>query len=244
MNPTVEPAPAARIAARVNPWGGASAALAVALKDWRVEGRAREVLAATLFFAMLVLVILGFAFGPDPARLRVAGPGILWVAISFAAILSAGRAYAQEAEDGALETLLLYPVAHEWLYLGKLAGNLGLMLVLAAVIAPATAVVYDLPLAGRWLGYLGVVALGTTGLAIVTTFHSALTVNLRARESLLPILVFPLVVPVVLGAVKATTALVGLGPPDDAVSWANLLVVFNVVYLTVCTLMFPFAVEA
>ncbi|HEX2864005.1 MAG TPA: heme exporter protein CcmB [Deinococcales bacterium] len=230
------PAPAAR-------YSGPRAALAVAVKDWRVEGRAREVLAATLFFALLVLVILGFAFGPDPARLRAAGPGILWVAISFASILAAGRAYAQEVEDGALETLLLYPVAHEWLYLGKLAGNLGLMLLLALVIAPVTAIVYDLPLGGHWPAYLGLVALGTTGLSIVTTFHSALTVNLRARESLLPILVFPLVVPVVLGAVKATAALAGLAPLGDAASWANLLAVFCVVYTTVCTLVFPFAVE-
>jgi heme exporter protein B len=218
--------------------------LAIAGKDWRVEGRARDVLTATLFFAALVVVILGFALGPDRARLRDAAPGILWVAVAFASVLAAGRAFAAEAEDGALEALLLYPVPHELIYLGKLVGNLGLMLILSAVVTPVAIFAYGLDVSGQVPQLALTVFLGTTGFSIVSCFHSALTVNLRARESLLPILIFPLVVPVVLGAVKATAGLVGTAPIDEVGTWLQLLAVFDVVYAVVCTLVFPFAVEA
>ena len=217
--------------------------LTIALKDWRVEGRARDVLAATLFFAVLVITILAFAFGPETRRLREAAPGILWVAIAFASILAASRAFASESEDGALETLLLYPVPHELIYLGKLLGNLGLMLILALVTAPFTLLLYGVSISGRELPFALTVFLGVMGFSIISSFQSALTINLRSRESLLPVLIFPIVVPVVIACVKAT---VGLTLPDsgeDVWGWIRLLAGFNAVYLVVCTLAFPYAVE-
>jgi heme exporter protein B len=217
--------------------------LTIALKDWRVEGRARDVLAATLFFALLVVTILAFAFGPEPSKLREAAPGILWVALAFASILAASRAFASESEDGALEALLLYPVSHELIYLGKLLGNLGLMLVLALLIAPFTLVLYGVNIAGRELLFGLTVFLGVTGFAIVASFQSALTINLRSRESLLPVLIFPIVVPVVLACVRATVGIVTQDQSIDIRSWLQLLAGFNVIYLVVCTLTFPYAVE-
>ncbi len=217
--------------------------LTIALKDWQVEGRARDVLAATLFFAVLVVTILAFAFGPETRRLREAAPGILWVAIAFASILAASRAFASESEDGALETLLLYPVPHELIYLGKLLGNLGLMMILALVIAPFSLLLYGASVAGRELPFALTVFLGVMGFSIISSFQSALTINLRSRESLLPVLFFPIVIPVVIASVKAT---VGLTMPDsgeDIWGWIRLLAGFNVVYLVVCTLAFPYAVE-
>ena len=227
-------------------WGRVSSwqiILTIAAKDWRVEGRARDVLAATLFFAVLVVTILAFAFGPEPAKLREAAPGILWVAIAFASILAASRAYAAESEDGALEALLLYPVAHELIYLGKLLGNLGLMLILSAVIAPLTITLYGVSLAGRELPFALTVLLGVMGFSIVSSFQSALTINLRSRESLLPVLIFPIIVPVVIASVKATVGLMTLDQAVDVWGWIRLLAGFNVVYLVVCTLAFPYAVE-
>jgi heme exporter protein B len=224
----------------MNPW---QIILTIALKDWRVEGRARDVLAATIFFAVLVITILAFAFGPETRKLREAAPGILWVAIAFASILAASRAFASESEDGALETLLLYPVPHELIYLGKLLGNLGLMLILALLIAPFTLLLYGVSIAGRELPFVLTVFLGVMGFSIISSFQSALTINLRSRESLLPVLIFPIVVPVVIACVKAT---VGLTLPDsgeDVWGWIRLLVGFNAVYLVVCTLAFPYAVE-
>jgi heme exporter protein B len=224
----------------MNPW---QIILTIALKDWQVEGRARDVLAATIFFAVLVITILAFAFGPETRKLREAAPGILWVAIAFASILAASRAFASESEDGALETLLLYPVPHELIYLGKLLGNLGLMLILALLIAPFTLLLYGVSIAGRELPFVLTVFLGVMGFSIISSFQSALTINLRSRESLLPVLIFPIVVPVVIACVKAT---VGLTLPDsgeDVWGWIRLLIGFNAVYLVVCTLAFPYAVE-
>ena len=216
---------------------------AIAAKDWRVEGRARDVLSATLFFAVLVVTILAFAFGPEPSKLREAAPGILWVAIAFASILAASRAFASESEDGALEALLLYPVPHELIYLGKLLGNLGLMLVLALIITPFTLTLYGVGVAGRELPFILTVLLGVMGFSIISSFQSALTINLRSRESLLPVLIFPIVVPVVIASVKATVGLITQDPSVDVWGWIRLLAGFNVVYLVVCTLIFPYAVE-
>jgi heme exporter protein B len=225
----------------MNPW---HVILTIAAKDWRIEGRARDVLTATIFFAGLVVMILAFAFGPETTRLREAAPGVLWVAIAFASILAASRAFASEAEDGALEALLLYPVPHELIYLGKLLSNIGLMLMLALLVVPLTVVLYDVKVGERLGLLLLTVFLGVIGFSIISTFQSSLTVNLRARESLLPVLIFPLVVPVVIGAVKATTLIVTGGSGVEIWGWLRLLIGFNVVYVSVCTLVFPFAVES
>jgi heme exporter protein B len=225
----------------MNPW---RVILIIAAKDWRIEGRARDVLTATIFFAGLVVMILAFAFGPQTTRLREAAPGVLWVAIAFASILAASRAFASEAEDGALEALLLYPVPHELIYLGKLLSNVGLMLILALLVVPLTVLLYDVKVGERLPLLLLTVFLGVVGFSIISTFQSSLTVNLRARESLLPVLIFPLVVPVVIGAVKATTLIVTGGSGNEIWGWLRLLIGFNVVYVTVCTLVFPFAVES
>ncbi len=225
----------------MNPW---QVILTIAAKDWRIEGRARDVLTATIFFAGLVVMILAFAFGPETVRLRQAAPGVLWVAIAFASILAASRAFASEAEDGALEALLLYPVPHELIYLGKLLSNIGLMLMLALLVVPLTVLLYDVKVGENLPLLLLTVFLGVIGFSIISTFQSSLTVNLRARESLLPVLIFPLVVPVVIGAVKATTLIVTNGSGVEIWGWLRLLIGFNVVYITVCTLVFPFAVES
>jgi heme exporter protein B len=225
----------------MNPW---HVILTIAAKDWRIEGRARDVLTATIFFAGLVVMILAFAFGPQTVRLREAAPGVLWVAIAFASILAASRAFASEAEDGALEALLLYPVPHELIYLGKLLSNVGLMLILALLVVPLTVLLYDVKVGEKLPLLLLTVFLGVIGFSIIATFQSSLTVNLRARESLLPVLIFPLVVPVVIGAVKATTLIVTNGSGNEIWGWLRLLIGFNIVYVTVCTLVFPFAVES
>lgn len=245
MNPAREASPP-RVA-RLSAW---SVIWTVARKDWRIEGRARDVLTATLFFAGMVVVIQAFAFGPAQASsvefanaLRQAAPGVLWVAVAFASILASSRSFGAEAEDGALDALLSYPVPHELLYLGKLLANLGLMLILAGLVTPFTILIYNLPVGDRWPLMVLTVFLGTMGFSIVSTFFSALTVNLRAREALLPIMVFPLVVAVVLGAVNATVGIVTLAPLEDTWKWLRLLVGFDLMLVTVCTLVFPFAVE-
>lgn len=219
------------------------AAWTVLLKDLRLEGRSKDVLSTTLFFAGLVVLIMGFAFGPDTDRLRTAAAGVLWCALAFASVLASGRAWAGEQESGALESLLLYPASHEWLYLGKAAANAGLMLVLGAVTAALTSIFFDVQYAS--LGLLALtVMLGVLGLSLVTTFYAAITVNLRAKEALLPVLSFPIIIPVMIGAVKSTALLTGDLNPGDYWAWTRLLLGFDLVTLLVATFAFPHAVES
>lgn len=220
------------------------AALTLFLKDLRLEGRGKDVLSTTLFFAALVVLILGFAFGPDANKLREAAPGVLWCALALASVLSAGRAWAGEQESGALDSLLLYPVAHEWLYLGKVAANALLMLGLGAVTAGLTALFYDMTFAS--LGLLALtLTLGVLGLSLVSTFYAAITINLRAREALLPVLSFPIIIPVMIGAVKSTVLLSDPGGVnmEDYWAWTRLLLGFDLLTLLVATFAFPHAVE-
>ncbi|MDO4246121.1 MAG: heme exporter protein CcmB [Deinococcus sp.] len=219
------------------------AMLTVLLKDLRLEGRSKDILSTTLFFAGLVVLIMGFAFGPDTGKMRDAAAGVLWCALAFASVLAAGRAWGSEQESGALESLLLYPVAHEWLYLGKAAANALLMLFLGVVTAGLTAIFFDVQFASLGLMAL-TLTLGVLGLSLVSTFYAAITVNLRAKEALLPVLSFPIIIPVMIGAVKSTVLLSGAMNPGDYWAWTRLLLGFDVVTLLVATFIFPYAVES
>jgi len=215
--------------------------LTVARKDLLLEFRGKEVTVATLFFSGLVLVILAFALGPSETVLRGTAAGVLWVALAFAGTISAAQSYAAELEEGAFEGLLLYPIPRATIFLGKLLANWLFMGVLGALLLPVSAAVFGAPLANV-PGLLLTVALGTFGFALISTFYAALTANMRARESLLPVLIFPVVVPVLLGAVRASGAMMS-GDPQSAQGWVQLLAGFDLVYLVVCTAIFPFVVE-
>lgn len=216
----------------------------ILLKDLRLEGRSKDVLSTTLFFAGLVVLIMGFAFGPDTGRLKMAAPGVLWCALALASILAAGRAFASEQENGALDSLLSYPVAHEWIYLGKMAANMLLMLILGAVTALLTSLFMNVQYVNLFLLLL-TLCLGVIGLSLITTFYAAITVNLRAKEALLPVLAFPILIPVMIGAVKSTVLLTSGGTLDLAEywSWTRLLIGFDIVSFLVATFMFPYALE-
>ncbi|GGJ34274.1 heme exporter protein CcmB [Deinococcus roseus] len=214
----------------------------IALKDLRLEGRSKDILTTTVFFSALVVLIMGFALGPDTTRLRESAPGVLWAALAFASILAAQRAFGSEQESGALESLLMYPGGHEWVFVGKLLANYLLMLVLAAVTLVTASLIYDLHY--THLPYLILtVLLGVLGFSIVSVFYAAITVNLRAKESLLPVLMFPICIPVVIGAVSATRVLTQNGMMDELYSWLQLLAGFDVISLLVATLLFPHALE-
>lgn len=219
-----------------------NAVLSVARKDLLLELRSKEVTIATLFFSGLVLVILAFALGPNEAALRNASAGVLWVALAFAGVISASQSYQSELEDSSLEQLLLYPVPRATLFLGKLLANWLFMLALGVLLLPVSAAVFGAALGNLpWL--LLTIALGTLGFSLIATFYAALTANLRARESLLPVLIFPIIVPVILASVRASSEVMLLGNPAEGRSWVQLLAGFDLVYLVVCTAIFPFVVE-
>ncbi|MEF2278007.1 heme exporter protein CcmB [Deinococcus sp. YIM 134068] len=226
-------------------------ALTLAAKDLRVAGRTRDTLLATAFFAGLVLLVLGLALGGDgaartPGQAAEVAAGAVWTALALAAAVGAGRAFAQEQEAGALEQLLLYPGAHGALYVGKLLGVLGPLLLVAAFTLPAGLVLFGAAGAGRavpWAALTLLTLLGVVGFAAGTTFYSAITVNLRAREALLPALAFPILVPVVIASVKGTSLLLTGGWTPEVTSWVVFLVAFDLGTVILATLLFPYAVE-
>jgi len=216
---------------------------AMTWKDVTVELRARERVNAMLFFAALVLFIFNFALGPDREKLREVAPGLLWLAFLFTGMLGLGRSFQAERENECFEELLLTPGDRESIYYGKLAGNVLFMVIAEAMILPLFAILYNLDIWGL-LPSLGIVAfLGTLGFSAVGTLLAAMTAHLRAREVMLPLLLFPLTVPVILASVRATDAILNGGGLGEVGHWLKLLVGFDVIFLVVSPLVFEFVLE-
>jgi len=218
-------------------------ALVVAWKDLLVERRSKETLNGLLFFALLLLFVFQFALGPDRERLAGVLPGVLWLGFILSGLLALGRTFLVEREHDCWEGLLLAPCDKSAIYLGKLAGNLALMGVVETLVLGLFVVFFDIDLGRAFPGLLVVVALGTIGLAAVGTLFAAMTAHIRAREVLFPVLLLPVQVPVLLGAVKATEALL-LGEPLGAVAhWIKLLAAADVIYVVVGLLTFDVILE-
>ena len=209
-------------------------AFAIAGKDVLSELRGRQALTSTLFFAGLVLLLFGFAIGPDPSRLGEVAPGLLWLALTFAGLLAVARLHLVETEDGALEQLALYPVSRRTVYAGKALAGALTMGALAVVLIPLFALLYGVDLSAAWPAVALTAVLGAIGFAAVGTFYGALTVRMRAREVLLPLLVLPVTAPLLLSAVKATSAALAGDPLGQQWAWVQLLAGFDVVMLVVC----------
>jgi heme exporter protein B len=205
-------------------------ARAVALKDLTAEWRTRANFNAVTFFAALMLLLFGFALGPDAETLRRAAPGIIWLTVLFSGVLAFNRSYQIELENDALETLLGYPGDRRSIFLGKLAANLTFVLLVEAVIVPLTAVLYGLSIVRPFPGLAGVLLLGTFGFVTLGTFYSALSSRSRAREVLLPLLLFPMLVPLLIAAAQATSALLAGDPMGDGRTWSGVLVAFDVIF--------------
>jgi heme exporter protein B len=209
----------------------AAVAWQIARKDALAELRGRSAVGSTLFFAALVLLLFGFALGPDSRRLTEAAPGLLWLAIVFGGLLTVSRLHQLEADDGALEELARYPVERHAIYAGKALAGFGAMVVLGAVLLPIVALLYGIDLAGAWAPLTATLLLGALGFAAVGTFYAGVTVRMRAREVMLPLLMLPVIAPLLLASVKATAAALGADPFDGFWSWLQLLAAFDVVML-------------
>lgn len=224
---------------------------AVVWKDVLSEGRTKARFNAMAFFAILVLFIFSFALGPDAppmgagqgTLLEYVSPGLLWVAIVLTGVLALGRSFQMELEGGALESFWLYPGGRRALWIGKLIANVLLLMAMEAVVIPFASIIYSLDLWPKLPALAGIALLATIGFATVGTFYAGLTVNVRAREVMLPLLLFPVLIPVLLAAVKATALVFRGDPMDELRLWVQLLIVFDVVFLAVCTLMFEFVLE-
>jgi heme exporter protein B len=204
----------------------------VAAKDLRVELRSREIVYTMAFFAGLVVVIYTFAFPRDARSARATAPGMLWVAIAFAGTLGLGRAFDRERENDTMRALLLAPVPRLAVFLGKTLAIAALVLAVAAVCAPLIALLLDVPLFAEPGPLALALVLGAIGFAVVGTVFAATLLKVRSRDVLLPVILYPLLVPLFVAGTKATAALIAAPADLDAAwYWIGFLGIFDAAFL-------------
>jgi heme exporter protein B len=205
--------------------------LAIAAKDLRSELRTKEAINASLAFALVILVLFSIAFEPTEEQTRQISGGLLWLAFAFAGALVLNRSFARELANDCLDALVAAPISGAALFLGKVLANFTLLFAVELVCLPVFGVFYNVPWTQQFWTLAGVMALGTWGLTVAGTVFSALTVNLRLRELMLPILVYPLLFPCLLAAMQLTAPLV-MGQPLGAelYQWLRLMVAFDIIF--------------
>ena len=212
--------------------------LIIAAKDLRAELRTKEAVNAALAFALVILLLFSFAFDPSAETTRDISGGLLWIVFAFAGVLVLNRSFVRELPNDCLDALIAAPIPGAALFLGKVLANYVLVLAVELVSLPVFGVFYNVPWASQFWQLMLVVALGTWGLTVIGTIFSALTVNIRLREVMLPMLIYPIMIPALMGAMQLTSDLV-VGKPigADNVSWLKMLVGFDVIYTAVSVLL-------
>jgi len=218
-------------------------ARAIFWKDLLSERRTKANFNAVVFFAGLTLLLFGFALGPDADALRAAASGVIWLTVLFSGVLAFNRSYQSELEGGALEALLLYPGGRRAIFLGKTAANLAFVLLVECLVVPMAAVLYDVPVLPVLPRLAGIILLGTTGFVTLGTFYAAMASRVRAREVLLPLLLFPMLVPLLLAAVECTHAVLAGTLMGNTGTWVRLLVAFDVIFLAAALVAFEYVIE-
>jgi heme exporter protein B len=222
---------------------GIRLALAIAAKDVRAELRSRTALISALVFAALVLVIFNFARDPTALSATDLAPSALWVTFALASMVALNRAFTIERENGALDGLLVAPVSREAIFLGKLLANLAFVGTVELVTLPLFTLFFNVSLWAALPSILGVAALATIGFVAVGTIFSAMAVRTRFAELMLPVLLLPFMVPPLIGAVQVTTRLLAGRPLSEMLGWLRLLALYDVVFVTLCTLAFSAVVD-
>jgi len=198
---------------------------------------------SAVVFAALVLVIFNFARDPTALSATVLAPSVLWVTFALAALLAMNRAFTIERENSALDGLLLAPVPREAIFLGKLIANLVFVGAVELVSLPLFVLFFNVSLAPVLPGILAVAALATVGFVAVGTIFSAMAVRTRYAELLLPVLLLPFMVPPIIGAVQVTARLLAARPLSEMWGWLRLLALYDIVFVTLCALVFPAVVD-
>jgi heme exporter protein B len=214
---------------------------AIVRKDLQAELRSRELIATMLLFALLSVLIFSFALELDRLAREEAVSGVLWVTVVFASILGLNRSMAMEHENGSMDAMLLAPINRTSIFLGKLVGNYLFTQLVGLVLLPLMTILYNINLLSWWL--LGILVLGTLGICITGTLLAAMTVQTRAREALLPIVMLPVILPLLLASVKATNGIVSDSPITDWITWPQVLIVINIVYMVLCFTTFAYVIE-
>lgn len=218
-------------------------AVAIAAKDIRLELRSRTALLSAIVFSALVLVVFNFARDPTALAAIDLAPSVLWITFAFGAVIALNRAFYVERENAALDGILLAPVPRSALYVGKLLANLAFVGVVEAVALPLFVLFFNVSMGHALPGILGVTALATVGFVAVGTIFSAMVVRTRFAELMLPVLLLPFMVPPLVGAVQVTARLLAGRPLSEMEGWLRLLTAFDIVFVTLCILVFPAVVD-
>ncbi|HZI99872.1 MAG TPA: heme exporter protein CcmB [Gemmatimonadaceae bacterium] len=218
--------------------------MAIAKKDLTTEIRAKAGFNGVASLAVTILILLGLALGPDASALRNAAVGAVWLATLFSGVLAFNRSFQVELESGALESLLLYPGPRWTIFAGKLLGNLMFVTLMVSIVMAVGIVLFSIEIPRRWPLLLGVAALGIVGLVTLGTFYASMASRSRAREVLLPLLLFPMLVPLLLAAISASKALIGTDLMHEAGAWIRLLAGFDVIFLIATFIAFEHVIEA
>jgi heme exporter protein B len=227
-----------RTKAKSNYW---KAIAAIAWKDLAAELRSRELVSAMLVFSLLVILIFNFALELDITTRRTVTSGVLWSTFAFAGTLGLNRSMAVEKDRGCLDGLLLAPVDRSAIYFGKVISNLAFMLIVEAIVLPIYSVLYNVNLFQP--GLLMVILLGSIGYTTVGTLLASMAVQTRTRDVMLPILLFPVVVPILIAAVKASGGYLTDAPMTDILPWLNLLIAYDVIFTAIAFMVFDYVVE-
>lgn len=221
------------------------AAWLIARKDFTIEARSREIIATAAFFAVACVLVFSFSLVTDGRAPDGVAAGVLWVGVAFSGTLSLGRLFERERAHDTLRTLLLAPVERPAVYLGKLLAVIMLMAAVGALLLPLTGFLFDQAVvrAAPWLA--AVLLLGITGFAAIGTLFAAMLGRLRSRDVLLPVLLYPMSVPVLIAGVRATSALLEATGPDfeTAWMWMGVIAAFDAVFLTLALWTFEAVME-
>ncbi len=215
----------------------------IAAKDLRIEFRSKEKIYSMILFSLLVMVIFNFAFEPGAEYIKDVAPGILWVAFIFAASLGLSRSFVLEKEEDCMQGLMLSPLDRSGIYLGKVIGNFIFAMVIELISLPFFAVFFNLSLTAALPPLMIVIVLATFGFIAVGTLFSALSVGIRGGDMILPLLLFPMQVPVIISAVKSTGMIMAGSGIETYSQWLKLLVAFDIIFFVASFVIFEYLIE-
>jgi heme exporter protein B len=217
---------------------------AIVRKDLTTELRAKAGFNSVASLGVTMLVLLGLALGPDTQALRNAAVGAVWLATLFSGVLAFNRSFQVELEGGALEALLQYPGPRWTIFAGKLLANFAFVASMVVILVAVGIVLFGVSLPAEWAALLGVLVLGVLGVVVMGTFYASMASRSRAREVLLPLLLFPMLVPVLLAATAASQALLGGDLMQEAGAWIRLLAAYDLIFLVATFIAFEHVIEA
>jgi heme exporter protein B len=215
----------------------------IAVKDIRVEIRSKERLYAMMVFSLLVMIIFNFAFDPGAEYISEVAPGILWVSLIFSSTLGLNKTFAAEKDQDCLQGLMLVPMDRSGIYFGKVTGNTIFSLVIALLTLPFFSVFFNIQLLHVIPQLLLVIFLSVIGFIGVGTLFAAISIGVKRGEMMLPLLLFPVEVPVIIAAVKSTGLILDGKTFVDYSMWLAILLLFDVIYMTVSFIAFEYLIE-